>query len=116
LKGNGLIKAVGVGIDLPGFIPRFLERIDPDFFIVAMPDTLLRKQGSTANSRPASSVASASSSGRHSSRASSPRARYRHLPRNVRCMLILLRQPAIVVLACGVLSARALHLQAREKM
>jgi hypothetical protein len=45
LKGNGLIKAVGVGIDLPGFIPRFLERVDPDFFLVAMPDTLRRQAG-----------------------------------------------------------------------
>lgn len=44
LKSSGLIKAVGVGINLPGFIPRFLERVDPDFFLVAMPYTLLRQE------------------------------------------------------------------------
>jgi D-threo-aldose 1-dehydrogenase len=43
LKRNGLIKAIGAGINLPGFILRFLERVDLDFFLVAMPYTLLRQ-------------------------------------------------------------------------
>jgi D-threo-aldose 1-dehydrogenase len=43
LKRNGLIKAIGAGINLPGFIPRFLERVELDFFLVAMPYTLLRQ-------------------------------------------------------------------------
>ncbi len=43
LKASGLIRAIGAGINLPGFMPRFLERLDLDFFLVAMPYTLLRQ-------------------------------------------------------------------------
>ena len=43
LKASGLIKAIGAGINLPGFMPRFLERLDLDFFLVALPYTLLRQ-------------------------------------------------------------------------
>ena len=41
LKERGEIQAIGAGINVTGFIPRFLERFDLDLFIVAMPYTLL---------------------------------------------------------------------------
>ena len=41
LKERGEISAIGAGINVTGFIPRFLERFDLDVFIVAMPYTLL---------------------------------------------------------------------------
>lgn len=41
LKRAGEIEAIGAGINLPGSIPRFLEHFDLDYFIVAMPYTLL---------------------------------------------------------------------------
>lgn len=41
LKRHGEIGAVGAGINFTGMIPRFLERFDLDFFIVALPYTLL---------------------------------------------------------------------------
>jgi D-threo-aldose 1-dehydrogenase len=45
LKAQGEIEAVGAGINLVGMIPRFLERFPLDFFLVAMPYTLLDQQG-----------------------------------------------------------------------
>ena len=44
LKERGEIKAIGAGINVTGFIPRFLERFDLDVFIVAMPYTLLSQE------------------------------------------------------------------------
>jgi len=41
LRINGDIKAIGVGVNEVGMIPLFLERFRPDFFLVAMPYTLL---------------------------------------------------------------------------
>lgn len=41
LKESGQIGAIGAGINVTGMIPRFLERTDLDFFLVAMPYTLL---------------------------------------------------------------------------
>ena len=41
LKASGHIKAIGAGINMLGMIPRFLPRFPLDFFIVAMPYTLL---------------------------------------------------------------------------
>jgi D-threo-aldose 1-dehydrogenase len=41
LKQSGQIGAIGAGINVTGMIPRFLERFDLDFFLVAMPYTLL---------------------------------------------------------------------------
>ncbi|HEX5080131.1 MAG TPA: aldo/keto reductase [Geminicoccaceae bacterium] len=41
LRRRGEIGAIGAGINLVGMIPRFLERFDLDFFLVAMPYTLL---------------------------------------------------------------------------
>jgi D-threo-aldose 1-dehydrogenase len=43
LKSSGLLKAVGAGINLTGLIPRFLDIVDLDFFLIAMPYTLLRQ-------------------------------------------------------------------------
>lgn len=43
LKARGEIKAVGAGINHAGMIPLFLERFDLDFFLVAMPYTLLNQ-------------------------------------------------------------------------
>ena len=44
LKGRGEIKAIGAGVNHVGMIPRFLERFDIDFFLVAMPYTLLEQE------------------------------------------------------------------------
>jgi D-threo-aldose 1-dehydrogenase len=41
LKQAGAIGAIGAGINQLGMIPRFLERFDLDFFLVAVPYTLL---------------------------------------------------------------------------
>lgn len=41
LKSSGAIQAIGAGINQVGMIPRFLQRFDLDFFLVAMPYTLL---------------------------------------------------------------------------
>jgi D-threo-aldose 1-dehydrogenase len=41
LKAVGEIRAIGAGINHTGMIPRFLERFEIDFFLVAMPYTLL---------------------------------------------------------------------------
>ncbi len=41
LKAGGYIKAIGAGINHVGMIPRFIERFDIDYFLVAMPYTLL---------------------------------------------------------------------------
>ncbi len=41
LKARGEIRAIGAGINHVGMIPRFLERFDVDFFLVATPYTLL---------------------------------------------------------------------------
>jgi D-threo-aldose 1-dehydrogenase len=43
LKRSGEIRAIGAGINETGMIPRFLRRFDLDFFIVAMPYTLLNQ-------------------------------------------------------------------------
>ena len=43
LKERGEIGAIGAGINVTGMIPRFLERFDLDFFLVAMPYTLLEQ-------------------------------------------------------------------------
>jgi len=41
LKEAGEIKAIGVGINHDGMIKRFLERFEIDYFLIAMPYTLL---------------------------------------------------------------------------
>ena len=41
LKAAGRIKAIGAGINQAVMIPRFLDRFDLDFFLVAMPYTLI---------------------------------------------------------------------------
>lgn len=41
LKSSGQIKGVGAGINELGMMPRFLDMVDLDFFIVALPYTLL---------------------------------------------------------------------------
>ncbi|MET3900232.1 D-threo-aldose 1-dehydrogenase [Devosia sp. UYZn731] len=40
LKGDGLIGAIGAGVNRLGTIPRFLNLLDLDFFLVALPYTL----------------------------------------------------------------------------
>ena len=45
LKARGEIAAIGAGVNLIGMIPRFLERWPIDFFLVAMPYTLLEQEG-----------------------------------------------------------------------
>ncbi len=45
LKARGEIAAIGAGINLVGMIPRFLERWPIDFFLVAMPYTLMAQEG-----------------------------------------------------------------------
>jgi D-threo-aldose 1-dehydrogenase len=44
LKASGEIRAVGAGINELGMIPRFLERFEIDYFLVAMPYTLLSQE------------------------------------------------------------------------
>jgi D-threo-aldose 1-dehydrogenase len=44
LKSRGEIKAIGAGVNHLGMIPRFLERFELDFFLVAMPYTLLEQE------------------------------------------------------------------------
>jgi D-threo-aldose 1-dehydrogenase len=41
MRARGEISGIGFGINDPGFIPRFVERFDPDMFLVAMPYTLM---------------------------------------------------------------------------
>jgi D-threo-aldose 1-dehydrogenase len=45
LKAQGEIAAIGAGINLCQMIPRFLQRWPIDFFLVAMPYTLLEQEG-----------------------------------------------------------------------
>jgi D-threo-aldose 1-dehydrogenase len=40
LKAHGLIGAIGAGVNRLGTIPRFLDLLDLDFFLVALPYTL----------------------------------------------------------------------------
>jgi D-threo-aldose 1-dehydrogenase len=44
LRQRGEIRAIGAGVNHSGMIPRFLQRFDLDFFIVAMPYTLLSQE------------------------------------------------------------------------
>ncbi len=44
LRSAGLIRGVGAGINELGMIPRFLDIVDLDFFLVAMPYTLLHQE------------------------------------------------------------------------
>lgn len=44
LRSGGQIGAVGAGINALGLIPRFLEALDLDAFLVAMPYTLLKQE------------------------------------------------------------------------
>ena len=41
LRDSDCIRGVGAGVNIPGVIPRFLDAMDLDLFIVAMPYTLL---------------------------------------------------------------------------
>lgn len=43
-KQRGEIHAIGAGVNHVGMIPRFLERFDMDYFLVAMPYTLLDQE------------------------------------------------------------------------
>jgi D-threo-aldose 1-dehydrogenase len=44
LRSSGEIGAIGAGINALGLIPRFLDALDLDAFLVAMPYTLLRQE------------------------------------------------------------------------
>ena len=44
LRSSGQVRAVGAGINALGLIPRFLDALDLDAFLVAMPYTLLRQE------------------------------------------------------------------------
>ena len=44
LRSSGAIKAIGAGINEMGMIPRFLDLVDVDFFIVALNYTLLDQE------------------------------------------------------------------------
>ena len=44
LKAAGEIRAVGAGINMLGMVPRFLERFELDYFLIAMPYTLLTQE------------------------------------------------------------------------
>jgi D-threo-aldose 1-dehydrogenase len=44
LRDAGLIRGIGAGINARGLISRFLAYLEPDFFLVAMPYTLLHQE------------------------------------------------------------------------
>ncbi len=44
LRTEGLIRGVGAGVNELGMIPRFLDIVDLDFFLIAMPYTLLNQE------------------------------------------------------------------------
>ena len=44
LRAHGLVKAVGAGINELGMIPRFLDTLDIDFFLLALRYTLLEQE------------------------------------------------------------------------
>lgn len=44
LRADGLIRGVGAGVNHLGMIPRFLDLVDLDFFLIAMPYTLLNQE------------------------------------------------------------------------
>jgi len=44
LRSSGQIKAVGAGLNMLGMVPRFLDMVDLDYFIIAMPYTLLDQE------------------------------------------------------------------------
>lgn len=44
LRAAGLIRGIGAGINARGLIPRFLDLVDVDYFLVAMPYTLLHQE------------------------------------------------------------------------
>jgi D-threo-aldose 1-dehydrogenase len=44
LKSAGLIRGIGAGINEMGMIPRFLDRFPIDFFLVAMPYSLIDQE------------------------------------------------------------------------
>ncbi len=44
LRAHGLVKAVGAGINELGMIPRFLDMLDLDFFLLALRYTLLEQE------------------------------------------------------------------------
>ena len=44
LKASGLVRGIGAGVNELGMIPRFLDIVDLDFFLVAMPYTLLHQE------------------------------------------------------------------------
>ncbi|NQV99889.1 MAG: aldo/keto reductase [Rhodospirillales bacterium] len=45
LKARGEIKAIGAGINFPGYIRRFIDHFDMDYFLYAGPYTLLDQPG-----------------------------------------------------------------------
>ena len=44
LRSSGQVRAVGAGINALGLIPRFLDALDLDAFLIAMPYTLLKQE------------------------------------------------------------------------
>jgi D-threo-aldose 1-dehydrogenase len=44
LRTSGQVRAIGAGINALGLIPRFLDALDVDVFLVAMPYTLLKQE------------------------------------------------------------------------
>lgn len=85
LKARGEIKAIGAGVNHTGMIPRFLERFDIDFFLVAMPYTLLEQEAldgelQLCQARGVSVVIGAPFASGILARGPGPGALYRYLP------------------------------------
>ncbi len=94
LKRNGDIDAIGVGINHVGMIPRFLARFEVDFFLVAMPYSLVdqdaldeelplceEKGASVVIGAPfASGILAAGMGGANRAPAAAPPARYGYQP------------------------------------
>jgi D-threo-aldose 1-dehydrogenase len=49
LRASGAIRGIGAGINEMGMVPRFLDLFDIDFFLIAMPYTLLDQEPLTAD-------------------------------------------------------------------
>jgi D-threo-aldose 1-dehydrogenase len=85
LKREGQIKAIGAGVNHVGMIPRFLERFEIDFFLVAMPYTLLEQEAldgelQLCEARGASVVIGAPFASGILARGPAPGALYRYAP------------------------------------
>ena len=114
LKRSGEIKAIGAGINHTGMIPRFLDRFDLDYFLVAMPYTLLDQDAldtelALCSSRGASVVIGAPFASGILATGAIPGARYRYVPAQPDVIERVRRIEAVCVRHAVPLAAAALQ-------